>query len=234
MTSFGDEILKRFYVIDTSEKLKALSDPLRMRIIMILQRQEATGMQLAKELELPPSRVHYHLKELEVSGFVVLVRTSEKNGILQKFYEAAAVNYVVSEELLPSIETSTEFNQELVITHLKSAMSRVYETPASSFQFSNQTPLVVSSGEVRADKAQLRNWMNRYRQLMDELNQLDAPDMSETEGDEDVFFWLNVGFMTNVVQFKATEPDDEGDYDMIQWDSDKEIPYAKKRRDSDA
>ncbi|WP_236841093.1 helix-turn-helix domain-containing protein [Brevibacillus formosus] len=49
----------------------------------MLVKEEYTGKQLAT---LSPSKVHYHLKELESHGFVEVVRTEEKNGIVQKFY----------------------------------------------------------------------------------------------------------------------------------------------------
>ncbi|MBA2876827.1 putative ArsR family transcriptional regulator [Anoxybacillus caldiproteolyticus] len=45
---------------------------------------------LTDQLHLSPSKVRYHLTELEKVGLIKIDRTEEKNGIIQKFYRTVA------------------------------------------------------------------------------------------------------------------------------------------------
>jgi len=103
--------MKRFLVVETLEQLKAVSDSLRMQIISLLVKEAYTGKQLSTLLSLSASKVHYHLKELENHGFIEVVRTEEKNGIVQKFYRAVAYDFKVSDDLLPPAHQHYTFVQ---------------------------------------------------------------------------------------------------------------------------
>lgn len=207
--------MKRYFVIDTPEQLKAASDPLRIRIITTLIMKEATGKQLADEFQMAASKVHYHLRELENSGLVEIVRTEEKNGIIQKFYRAVALDYVVSETLLPSGQWDPSMMQEVMANQLRIALSRVYETDEKFFQASPEDnevrPLIHGLWEVRANRRALLEWKKKFRALMDELSELektstgDSPDDQATNSNE-VFFMTTMGFLTDVESFQVDQP----------------------------
>lgn len=125
--------------METLDQLKAVSDSLRLQIITLLVKEAYTGKQLATILSLSASKVHYHLKELESHGFVEVVRTEEKNGIVQKFYRAVAYNFKVSDALLPSLREDSILLQETMLNHLRSSITRLYNAPDESFLlFSDQ------------------------------------------------------------------------------------------------
>jgi DNA-binding transcriptional ArsR family regulator len=211
--------VKQYFVIDTPEKLKAISDPLRIRLIMMIVQEEATGKQLADRLEMSASKVHYHLRELEQHGFIEVVRTEEKNGIMQKFYRISALDFVVSEDLLPSLHGETELLQEILVGQLRMAIQRVYEAPQSSFTSeasgSASAPTIQGVWEVKAPREEIRKWLKKYRALTDELREMEQEYRRQIEADPaedtgEVFFFVNVGFMTNVERFHAehqTMPD---------------------------
>lgn len=71
-------------------QIKALSHPLRVRILRILMKRRATVQQLADELEEASGRVHYHVKQLEKAGLISLVHEQEKLGVMEKYYQAVA------------------------------------------------------------------------------------------------------------------------------------------------
>ncbi|EEK98429.1 transcriptional regulator, ArsR [Bacillus cereus BDRD-ST26] len=58
-------LMKEIYMIDSLEQLKSISDPLRVKIIHLIGIKPLTSQMLSDELEVPRSKIHYHLKELE-------------------------------------------------------------------------------------------------------------------------------------------------------------------------
>ncbi len=214
MLVMGGVRMKRYFVIDTPEQLKALSDPLRIRILTTLIVKEATGKQLADEFQISASKVHYHLRELENNGLAEIVRTEEKNGIIQKFYRAVAIDYVVSESLLPSGQWHPSMMQEVMANQLRIALSRVYETNEEFFQVSQGEgselrPLIHGIWEVRADRAALLAWKKKFRALMKELSEFDrAPieDSKDRGSSDEIFFMTTIGFMTNIESFQVDQP----------------------------
>lgn len=88
------------YNLETVEQLRTFADGLRMRLVDVLSQRAMTAKQLATLLGEPPSRTHYHLRELERVGLVRLVETREKGGILEKYYRAVARNFSIPDALL--------------------------------------------------------------------------------------------------------------------------------------
>jgi DNA-binding transcriptional ArsR family regulator len=68
--------------------LKAISHPLRHRLLGMLDGRVASPNQLARELELPLGRVSYHIRLLNDLGAIELVRTEPRRGALEHFYQA--------------------------------------------------------------------------------------------------------------------------------------------------
>jgi DNA-binding transcriptional ArsR family regulator len=67
---------------------KALSHPLRYRIMTILGEQEASPKEMAELLEEDFHRVYEQVRILNKSGFIELVGTDSKHGGTQHFYKA--------------------------------------------------------------------------------------------------------------------------------------------------
>ena len=210
--------VKHYFVIETPEQLRVVSDPLRIRLLTMLITQEATGKQLGDQLQVSASKVHYHLRELESHGFIEVVRTQEKNGIVQKFYRAAAIDYVLSEDLLPSTQVDPSVMQEVLANQLRMALSRVYETREEYFHMNQNRddasfPLLHGMWEVRADREKLLAWRQKYRALMGELSELDQARTTQDEGSKEadsgtgeIFFMTSIGFLTDIENFKVEEP----------------------------
>ncbi|WP_246938508.1 winged helix-turn-helix domain-containing protein [Bacillus pinisoli] len=82
-----------YYEVKNLKQAKVLSDDLRMRIIsMFRDDKPRTAKQVADELELPASKVHYHVKELEKLGLLILIDTKINGGIVEKYYLPIAKN----------------------------------------------------------------------------------------------------------------------------------------------
>jgi len=89
--------------ITSLEQLRAMADMLRLQIIDLLKERAMTVTQVAGLLNIAPAKMHYHVHELERVGLLRLVKTQEKGGVLEKYYEAIARELSVSKALLLSV-----------------------------------------------------------------------------------------------------------------------------------
>lgn len=72
--------------INTAEQFKAISDPLRLRILSIIRHQPATAKQIATRLEASPGTIGHHLHVLEKAGLAQVVARRVTRGIIAKYY----------------------------------------------------------------------------------------------------------------------------------------------------
>ncbi len=107
------------YTITELEQVKALSEPLRLRLIECFC-EERTTKQVADLLEEKPTRLYHHVDALERVGLIRQVRTRRNRGTLEKYYLAVARLFKVDERLfagdLP--ESGEEESLEQVVTSI--------------------------------------------------------------------------------------------------------------------
>lgn len=111
--------------ISDVDTLRALSDPLRMRLVELLIEPRA-AKELAPQLNIPQTRLYYHLGLLEKHGLIHVVEERVVSGIVEKRYQIAAKNLQIDRALLsvsaPDAGTSGE---TLVTSMLHSAASDI-------------------------------------------------------------------------------------------------------------
>jgi aminopeptidase len=106
--------MKDICVLSDVEKVKAICDPLRIKLLKLLIHQDLTAKQLASHVRQSASKIHYHVKELEKQGLIELVYTAEKGGILEKYYRAVANNYFIDQSLGDYFEKNETRSVEFV------------------------------------------------------------------------------------------------------------------------
>ncbi|MFM1654411.1 ArsR/SmtB family transcription factor [Brevibacillus sp. B_LB10_24] len=204
--------MKRYFIIESSEQLRTVSDPLRLHLLHLLMKEEYTGKQLADIIGVSASKIHYHLKELEQQGFIEIVRTEEKNGIMQKFYRSVAFDYKISDELLPSLRENTSIIQENMANSLKMAVKRVYDAPEDSFRWfadeKERPPVFLRNFEIKAPRSEIKAWLEKYEELIEELDQLEQRYLLRAKeaglpDEQEIFYMVQAGFMTNEQYFVA-------------------------------
>ncbi len=75
--------------------LRVVADPVRSFIVYSLVSEAKTVRQLGLELACPPTRLYYHLQQLQKYGLVFVERTRLVSGIREKHYRAAARELVL-------------------------------------------------------------------------------------------------------------------------------------------
>jgi DNA-binding transcriptional ArsR family regulator len=68
--------------------VKAISHPLRHRLLVLLNEREASPKELADELGEPIGRVSHHIRTLARLGAITLTRTRPRRGAVEHFYRA--------------------------------------------------------------------------------------------------------------------------------------------------
>ncbi len=76
--------------VNTPQQMKALADPIRHRILGIIQSRPATAKQIADRLKMPPGTVGHHLQVLESAGLAKVVARRLIRGITAKYYTRTA------------------------------------------------------------------------------------------------------------------------------------------------
>lgn len=82
-------------VLADLEKVRVLAEPMRLSILRVLHQQPATVKQIADAVGAVAGRIHYHVKELERHGLIVLSSQQEKGSIIEKYYTTTADSYAV-------------------------------------------------------------------------------------------------------------------------------------------
>lgn len=85
--------------IDDVDTLKVLADPLRLRIRELLV-QPSTVKQLAAELDIPATKLYYHVNLLEKHGLITVVDTRVASGAMERVYQVTAYRVQVAPHLL--------------------------------------------------------------------------------------------------------------------------------------
>lgn len=83
-------------VLRDLRQIKALSDPLRLKILGALCDEAKTTKQIATELGEPATKLYRHVELLHELGLVKLVRTAPKRGTTEKYFEAVARSFALA------------------------------------------------------------------------------------------------------------------------------------------
>lgn len=79
---------------DTSTRMKALGDPLRMTILDLVLERAMTVTELAERLRRPKGSVAYHVKVLVDAGLLQVVRTQKVRAIEERYYGRTGLTIV--------------------------------------------------------------------------------------------------------------------------------------------
>src|SRR6476659_4332264 len=89
-------------VIADLDALRVIADPLRIQILQVTAEEPRTVKQIAGMVNIPPTKLYYHINALEEHGLLRVVSTRLVSGILEKQYRAAAMSMRFDRRLLAS------------------------------------------------------------------------------------------------------------------------------------
>lgn len=80
---------------------KAISNPLRSRIIALLYEKPMTPKQTADLLKKNPGTIYYHIQQLVKYEILEVDSVNTDKGIVEKYYKSKAVNFTNPEQETP-------------------------------------------------------------------------------------------------------------------------------------
>ena len=99
-------------VINTVQQFKAISDPIRSRILGIIQNQPATAKQIADWLGASPGAIGHHLHVLEAAGLAQVIARRITRGIVANYYTRTA--RIFTYELPPEVAGNASIGLEIM------------------------------------------------------------------------------------------------------------------------
>ena len=89
------EVVPESFVLRELAQIKALADPLRQRLLRAFAQTPQTTKQVAHALKESPTRLYHHVETLAQAGLLKLIRTQQKRGTTERYYQAAAKQFSV-------------------------------------------------------------------------------------------------------------------------------------------
>ena len=160
--------------LSTTGELKALSHPIRLKLLYALKAHDAlTATQLGEIVDESPASVSYHLRQLASGGFVEETDNSSGDG-RQRWWRAAPQGFSWSASDFresPEEALAAESAKAVMLEHQWSRMSE-YGRNAQSWgsewtdaAFSADNVLRLSPSQTDALGAELQEVVERYRAL---------------------------------------------------------------------
>jgi DNA-binding transcriptional ArsR family regulator len=115
-------------VVSDVETLKALSDPLRLKILetMVAHVEEDwTAKELAAELKVPQTRLYHHIELLLDRDLIRLASQRVVSGIIESRYRVAALSFRLDHRLLSGDPSLADAGRDLLHTVFDSAREEV-------------------------------------------------------------------------------------------------------------
>ncbi|MEO9057762.1 MAG: helix-turn-helix domain-containing protein [Ktedonobacteraceae bacterium] len=155
-------------VITSFEQFKATSEPVRSRILGIIQNQPATAKQIADRLGATPGAIGHHLHVLEEAGLAQIVARRLVRGIVANYYTRTAriFTYNFPKDVTGSGEAALEIINKAHDERVE-AEATIHDDPLRCDSFPH----------IRLSPERARYYAERLRALVDDvLNETPDPD----------------------------------------------------------
>jgi DNA-binding transcriptional ArsR family regulator len=155
-------------LINTAQQFKAISDPMRSRILGIIQNQPATAKQIADRLGASPGAIGHHLHVLEAAGLAQVIARRLVRGIVANYYTRTA--RIFKFELSREVTGDTSINLDI--------MAKAYEELAEA-EANNEEDVNQCAGfpHVRLSPERVKYFSERLQALVDDvLSEASEPD----------------------------------------------------------
>lgn len=162
--------MQNLMTLTTVEQLQAMAHPIRLHVLRLLAGEPRTNKQLAARIGISPGRLHFHVRELERAGLIVLVEERPRGGVIEKYYQAAAENFTLGHQLgIPAAVDTTFVGATL------EAARQEYARAINRLQQKSMVT-AVQQGEARLSEAQVARIKTHLQAISDELKNADEDD----------------------------------------------------------
>jgi DNA-binding transcriptional ArsR family regulator len=147
-------------VINTVQQFKAVSEPIRSRILGIIQNRPTTAKQIADQLGATPGAIGHHLHVLEEAGLAQVIARRIIRGIIANYYTRTAriFDFEFPSDVRGERPTTLDF-----VTKLHDEISETLAEKGESVIYSSSFP------RVRLSPERMEVYGKRLADLIDEF-----------------------------------------------------------------
>jgi DNA-binding transcriptional ArsR family regulator len=145
--------------IDTLGQFRAITDPVRTRILNIVQLRPATAKQIADRLKASPGSIGHHLHVLEDAGLVQVSARRLVHGIVANYYTRTARIF------LYQLPKELSGNDQLVVDISAKAVAEL----AEARRLNPEAMSMEGFPHARLTPERVEYYQQRFNQLLDEL-----------------------------------------------------------------
>ena len=188
-----NDILEEIVLQDV-ETIKVFADERRLQIVQLMQ-QPATVKDISTALQIPASKLYYHINMLHEHGLIRVVQHNIESGIVEKVYQVTARQFKLQNPMLmgdaiPGAAKDTLFSSMLDET--RATLGRALRDGIQDSQTPPRYPFVTKKA-LRLNEAQL----TAFHQKLDALIQ-ETTALAEANADtSDTAYELTVVFTQN-------------------------------------
>jgi len=177
--------MKEIFTITGLSQLKALSDPLRQRILDGFSAKPATTRQVAVSLGEKPTRLYHHVDLLEQAGLIKLIETRPNRGTVEKYYQATARKFAIAQNLLAGASRAGEVANEvqaMILNALQAGIadaqsgfaSKMLKTKTDCYPIAaTHTRIRASQKQISALVQQIQKWSERCQAAHNEEGEVE-------------------------------------------------------------
>jgi DNA-binding transcriptional ArsR family regulator len=180
----SQEQLESFRITDI-DQVKALSHPLRMRIIETLAASDPmTTKQVADALGEKPTRLYHHVGLLQKAGLIRLTHTQQNRGTTEKYYEPIARQFRADADLFADESPENQKNAyrpmiRTIFDNTSSEMLRLVESNDFNEQLEEEG--LLSYLEMHIPQKNVEVVRDKLKGVLDYLESLDESEFGDEE-----------------------------------------------------
>jgi DNA-binding transcriptional ArsR family regulator len=170
----SNDTLQKEFIIDNADTMKTIADPLRLRILRNLRRPR-TVKELAGRLDLPPTKLYYHVNLLEKAEMIRVVETHVVSGIIEKVYQVTARSFRLADDLLMNQAADPGGISEMVNAIFDDARGEVQRAVANGalkFKPNENNYETIWRAEARLSEAELAEFHERLANWIKDIGKL--------------------------------------------------------------
>lgn len=165
------------HTIASLEELRVVSHPLRVEILKQLIERPMTTAEVAEALGEKPSKLYYHVAELEKFELIRVIETRQKGNLTEKVYRPRADDFVVDPALFQNQgPEGAEVLYQSVAALLDATLLDVRRLARRGFfRGPRQGQVQRTHVVVRQTPEKIAELRQRLRDLLEEFNALHDP-----------------------------------------------------------
>jgi DNA-binding transcriptional ArsR family regulator len=172
------------------ETLKVISAPLRVQILERIGLASEAGQlttvkQLSEDLDIPPTKLYYHINLLEKHGLIQIADTKVVSGIIEKYYQIAAKH--IRADLDISKNTTIDRNEGIALTlsSLKTMFDEAYihvekslhkRLEESETEEQEKVQMLSSQAMLQLSPQQAESFIAKVNQLINKYSEISNPE----------------------------------------------------------